>query len=30
MNHQPSFSEVEYSGKKRHTRRDQFLNQMEQ
>ena len=30
MNHQPSFSEVEYSGKKRQTRRDQFLNQMEQ
>jgi IS5 family transposase len=29
MNHQPSFSEVEYSGKKRQTRRDQFLNQME-
>ena len=30
MNHQPSFSEVEYSGKKRQTRRDHFLNQMEQ
>jgi len=30
MNHQPSFSEIEYSGKKRQTRRDQFLNQMEQ
>lgn len=30
MNHQPSFSEWEYSGKKRHTRRDQVLNQMEQ
>lgn len=30
MNHQPSFSELEYSSKKRQTRRDQFLNQMEQ
>lgn len=30
MNHQPSFGELEYSGKKRQTRRDQFLNQMEQ
>ena len=30
MNHQPSFSELEYNGKKRQTRRDQFLNQMEQ
>ena len=30
MNHQPSFSEVDYSGKRRQTRRDQFLSQMEQ
>ena len=30
MNHQTSFSELEYNGKKRQTRRDQFLNQMEQ
>ncbi len=30
MNHQPSLSEVEYCGKKRQTRRDHFLNQMEQ
>ena len=30
MTHQPSFSELEYNGKKRQTRRDQFLNQMEQ
>ncbi len=30
MNHQSSFSELEYSGNKRQTRRDQFLNQMEQ
>ena len=29
MNHQPSFSEAEYSGKKLQTRRDQFLNQTE-
>ena len=29
MNHQPSFSELEYNGKKRQTRRDQVLNQME-
>ena len=30
MNHQPSFSDLEYSGKKRQTRRDHFLSQMEQ
>ena len=30
MNHQTSFSELEYNEKKRQTRRDQFLNQMEQ
>ena len=30
MNHQTSFSELEYNGKKRQTRRDQFLSQMEQ
>lgn len=30
MNHQTSFSELEYNGKKRQTRRDHFLNQRDQ